>query len=187
MNKQQGDFVMPGDVIGVSEQYLPTKWTYEEEGYIKAAIIGNVSINQHKIAIVPKTTTPLILEIGDTVIGQITDVRGQRAMVNIQTSIDSSRELALPYSGAIHISQVNKGYLERLTDAFRIGDIIKGKVVKVTNDSIDLNTESSEHGVIKAMCTQCRHFMIPTKTEDTLYCEKCNRKEKRKISSNYDY
>ncbi|MDR2873975.1 MAG: exosome complex RNA-binding protein Csl4 [Methanobrevibacter sp.] len=187
MNNEQGDFVMPGDVVGVSEQYLPNKWTYEEEGFIKAAVMGNVSIEQHKIAIVPKTTTPLTLEVGDTITGQITNVIGQRALVDIQTSIDSSRELALPYSGAIHISQINKGYLERLNDAFRIGDIVEGKVVKVINDSIDLNTESSEHGVIKAMCTQCRHFMIPSKTVGTLYCENCNRKEKRKISSNYEY
>ncbi|MDR2624345.1 MAG: exosome complex RNA-binding protein Csl4 [Methanobrevibacter sp.] len=184
---EQGDFVMPGDVIGVSEQYLPGAWTYEDDGYIKAAVIGNISINRHEIAIVPRTTTPLLLKVGDIIVGQITDIKGQRAMIDVQASIDSSRELALPYSGAIHISHVKKGYLEKLTDAFKIGDIIEGKVVKIMGDNIDINTEDPEHGVLKAMCSRCRGFMDPTDSKDTLYCESCNRKEKRKISLNYDY
>ncbi|MDR3222882.1 MAG: exosome complex RNA-binding protein Csl4 [Methanobrevibacter sp.] len=186
MNMEQGDFVMPGDVIGVSEQFLPGNWTYEDEGHIKAAVIGNVSINQRKITIVPKTATPLLLKVGDSIVGQITDIKGQRAMIDIQASIDSTRELALPYSGAIHISQVKNGYLELLSDAYRIGDIIEGKVMKIMGDNIDINTEDPEYGVLKAMCSRCRQFMVPTEEDNVLYCKPCNRKEKRKISLNYD-
>jgi exosome complex component CSL4 len=186
MNIEQGDFVMPGDVLGVSEQYLPGDWTYEDGGYIKSAVIGNISINKREIVIIPKTTTPLLLKVGDTIVGQITDIKGQRAMVDIQASIDSTRELALPYSGAIHISQVKNGYLEKLTDAFRIGDIIEGKIIKIIGDNVDINTEDPENGVLKAMCSRCRKFMVPTENSNVLYCEPCNRKEKRKVSSNYD-
>lgn len=181
MDIEQGNFVMPGDVLGVSEQYLPGDWTYEDEGYIKAAVIGNVSINRHEIAIIPKTTVPVVLKVGDTVVGQITDIKGQRAMVDVQASIDSSRELALPYSGAIHVSQVKKGYLEKLTDAFRIGDIVEGKIIKIMGDNIDINTEDPEHGVLKAMCSRCRKFMVSVDDKDVLYCEQCNRKEKEKF------
>ncbi|MDR2829564.1 MAG: exosome complex RNA-binding protein Csl4 [Methanobrevibacter sp.] len=187
MDIEHGDFVMPGDVIGVSEQYLPGDWTYEDGGYIKAAIIGNVSANRHEITIIPKTTVPVVLKVDNIVVGQITDIKGQRTMVDVQAFIDSSRELALPYSGAIHVSQVKKGYLEKLTDAFRIGDIVEGKVIKIMGNNIDINTEDPEHGVLKAMCSRCRNFMVPTNNKDILYCEQCNRKEKRKISLNYDY
>jgi exosome complex component CSL4 len=182
MNISSGDFVIPGDVLGVSEEILPGKWTYDDNGIIKASIIGKVTIKQHKIDIIPKNSL-MLLEIGDTILGQITDIRGQRAMIDIQCSIKSKRQLSLPYKGAIHISQVKKGYLEKITDAFKIGDIIEGKITKIMGDNLDINTVEDEHGVLKAMCSKCRSYMVPTKENNVFYCEKCDRKEKRKISS----
>ncbi|KZX15690.1 exosome complex RNA-binding protein Csl4 [Methanobrevibacter cuticularis] len=189
MKVKSGDFVMPGDVLGVSEQFLPDEWTYDDEGYIKSAIIGNVSINNSnkKISVVPSRGNPNVLHLGDIVYGQITDVRGQRALIDVQGMKDNDRQLALPYMAAIHISQVKKGYLEKLTDAFRIGDVIEAKVSRIMGDNLDLNTSDKESGVVKAMCTRCRAFMIPTEKRDELYCEVCDRKERRKVSSEYDY
>ncbi len=188
MKVKSGDFVMPGDVLGVSEQFLPDEWTYDDDGYIKAGVLGNVLINNknRKISIIPKAGNPTMLNIGDTIYGQISDVRGQRALIDIQGMKNCDRQLALSYMGAIHISQVKKGYLEKLTDAFRIGDIIEANVSKIMGDNLDLNTTSHDKGVIKAMCTRCRAFMKPTKKKNELYCEVCDRKERRKVSSNYD-
>ena len=189
MKINSGDFVMPGDVLGVSEQFLPDKWTYDDGNCIKATVFGNVSIdNKTKmISIIPKSGTPALLKVGDTVYGQVSDVRGQRAVIDIQGMKNCNRQLALSYLGAIHISQVKKGYLEKLHDAFRIGDIIEAKVSKIMGDNLDLNTLDKDGGIIKAMCTRCRAFMKRTHKRDELYCEVCNRKERRKISSNYSY
>ncbi|MCL2114926.1 MAG: exosome complex RNA-binding protein Csl4 [Methanobrevibacter sp.] len=189
MKINSGDFVMPGDVLGVSEQFLPDEWTYDDGNCIKAAVFGNVSIdNKSKmISIIPKSGIPTLLKIGDTVYGQVSDVRGQRAMIDVQQMKNCDRQFALSYMGAIHISQVKNGYLEKLYDAFRIGDIIEAKVTRIMGDNLDLNTMDKEGGIIKAMCTKCRAFMKPTNKKDELYCEVCNRREKRKISSNYDY
>jgi len=188
MKVKSGDFVMPGDVLGVSEQFLPDKWAYDDGGYIKAAVIGTVDISpsKKKISIIPSSGNPAVLNVGDSIYGEITDVRGQRAMINVQKMKGVDRKLALPYMAAIHISQVKKGYLDKLTDAFRIGDVIEAKVSKIMGDNLDLNTEDREDGVVKAICTRCRAYMVPTTRNDELYCEVCDRKEKRKISSNYD-
>ncbi|WP_066973198.1 exosome complex RNA-binding protein Csl4 [Methanobrevibacter filiformis] len=187
MSSKTGDFVIPGEILGVSEQFLPDEGTYDDEGQIKSSIFGNVSINKsnRKVSIVPKSNTPMLLEVGDIIYGQINDVRGQRAKVEIQKLKGSNRQLALPYMGAIHISQVKKGYLEKLIDAFRIGDIIEAKITKIVGDNVDLSTASKDLGVLKAMCTKCRVYMIQTKRKGELYCEVCDRKEKRLISSNY--
>ena len=189
MKAKSGDFVMPGEVLGVSEQFLPDKWTYDDEGYIKASVLGTVDISSSnkRISIIPSSGTPAILNVGDSVYGEITDVRGQRATINIQKMKGTSRKLALPYMAAIHISQVKRGYLEKLNDAYRIGDVIEAKVSKIIGDNLDLNTEDKENGVVKAICTRCRAYMIPTGRRDELYCEVCDRKERRKISINYDY
>ena len=187
MSVESGDFVIPGDVLGVSEQFLPDEGTHDDNGQIKATIFGNVQINDFnkKVSIIPKSNTPMMIKIGDIIYGQITDVRGQRAKVEIQGLKDSKRQLALPYIGAIHISQAKKGYLDKLTDGFRIGDIIEGKVIKIIGDNIDLSTASKNLGVLKGMCTRCRAFMKPTKRYGELYCEVCDRKEKRLVSTNY--
>ncbi|MDR0911561.1 MAG: exosome complex RNA-binding protein Csl4 [Methanobrevibacter sp.] len=187
MNVKSGDFVMPGDVIGVSEQFLPDKLAYDDGGYIKAAVLGTVSIDDFAktISIIPKSGGPNVLEVGDKVYGQITDLRGQRALVHVQSAQKTSRELAFSYMAAIHISQVKKGYLEKITDAFRIGDIIQATVTKVSKDNLDLSTKNPSDGVLKAICTRCRAYMVKTNNPNELYCEICGRKEKRKVSDQY--
>jgi exosome complex component CSL4 len=162
-NYESGDLVMPGDFLAVSEQFLPGQGAYDDDGFIKSTTSGNVSINvkTKEISVISKSGGPLLLKKGDIVYGQIRDLRGQRALVDIQTKKDCDRSFALPYKAAIHISQVNKGYLDRLTEV---------------NDNC---------GVIKAMCTRCRHYMKPSKNTNELFCENCNRKEKRKLSFNY--
>ena len=75
--------------------------------------------------------------------------------------------------------------MEKLNDAFRIGDIIQAKVIKITGDNVDLSTTDKECGVLKAMCTRCRDYMHTTNKRDEVQCKSCNRKEKRKISTEY--
>lgn len=178
---------MPGDKIGIIEQYLVGKGTYEDNGDIKSSVLGNVQIDSKmkSISVNAKSNQPTLLKVGDFVYGQITDIKTQRATVDIDCLTDNSRPLALPYIGAIHISQAKSEYLDKLTDAFRIGDIIKAKVVKITGDNVDLTTVDEECGVLKAMCTRCRDYMNTTQKENEVQCRTCNKKEKREISIDY--
>ncbi|MBI5679555.1 MAG: exosome complex RNA-binding protein Csl4 [Methanobacterium sp.] len=188
MKAKSGDFVLPGDILGVTEEFVPSEWTYEEEGKIKSLVVGTVSIDDKnkKISIVPKTGTPPSLEAGKIIVGEISDVRGQRASVKIDKIKGDSRGLVTSFMGGIHISQAQKGYLSKLTDAVRIGDIVEAKVTKVMGlDTVDLTTADDELGVLKAMCTKCRYFMVKTEN-DELYCPRCDRKERRKLSSHYE-
>lgn len=187
MTVNEKNFVMPGEVIGIIEQYLPGDGTYEDSGDIKSSIMGNVEIDSINKIISIKTTleSPGLLKIGDSVYGQITDIKNQRATIKIDRLKNSTRPLALPYMGAIHISKAKEGYLKQLSDAFRIGDIIECKVDKITGDVIDLKTIDEEDGVVKAICTRCRHFMHTTNKFNEVQCYECNKKEKRELSTNY--
>ena len=186
MSVENEKIVMPGDKLGIIEQYLPGEGTYDDDGDIKSAVLGNVKINQKmKVISVVSDAKPALLKVGDTVYGQITDIKPQRANVKIECMKDNGRPLALPYMGAIHISQAKKDYLEKLSDAFRIGDIVQAKVVKITGDNVDLGTVDEDCGVLKAMCTRCRDFMHTTQKDNELQCNTCNKKERRKVSKNY--
>lgn len=186
MKIEEDKIVMPGDKLGIIEQYLPGEGTYDDDGDIKSSVLGNVKINQKmKVISVVSDAKPALLKVGDIVYGQITDIKPQRANVQIECIKDNGRPLALPYIGAIHISQAKKDYLEKLSDAFRIGDIIQAKVVKVTGDNVDLGSTDDDCGVLKAMCTRCRDYMHTTQKADEVQCNSCNKKEKRKVSKNY--
>ena len=187
MGVKNEQIVMPGDKLGIIEQYVPGEGTYDDDGEIKSSVLGNVKIDQKKriITVDSKLGKPALLKKGDIVYGQITDLKSQRANINIECIKGNPRPLALPYIGAIHISQIKKDYLEKISDAFRIGDIIEAKVIKITGDNVDLSTVDRECGVLKAICTRCRDYMYTTSKRNEVRCKTCNKKEKRKVSLNY--
>ncbi len=187
MKINSGDFVMPGDFLSVSEQFLPGKGAYEDEGSVKSATAGNVSIDRKakEISVLSKSNGPNLLEIGDIVYGEIKDLRGQRVLVTVHSKKGETRQLALPYMAAIHISQITPAYIDKVSDAFRVGDLIEAKVVKIMKDNLDLNTEDRDCGVVKSLCAKCRKEMDPI-SQNEVYCPACDRKEKRKVSSNYE-
>ena len=45
MKVNSGDFVMPGDFLSVSEQFLPGDGAYEDDGSVRSGVPGNVEIN----------------------------------------------------------------------------------------------------------------------------------------------
>lgn len=188
MKTKSGDFVLPGDALGVTEEFVPAEWTFDDEGKIRSLVAGTVSLDQKnkKISIIPKTNSPTVLKNGLVVFGQIAEVRGQRALMRIEGAKDVKRSLVTNFSGGIHISQADKGYVAKLTDEFHIGDLVEAKVTKVIGlDNVDLTTAENELGVIKAMCTNCRSYMKQT-SKNELLCPNCGRKERRKISSKYE-
>ena len=40
MKTKSGDFVLPGDSLGVTEEFVPSDWTYEDEGRIRSLVAG---------------------------------------------------------------------------------------------------------------------------------------------------
>ena len=187
MKTKSGDFVLPGDSLGVTEEFVPADWTFDDEGKIRSLVAGTVSLDKKnkRISIVPKTNFPSILKNGIVVFGQISEVRGQRALMKIEGAKDTKRSLVTNFSGGIHISQADKGYVSKLTDEFRIGDLVEARVTKIIGlDNVDLTTAEKELGVIRAMCTNCRSYMKQT-TKNEVLCPNCGRKERRKISSEY--
>ncbi len=46
MSIEEEKIVMPGDKLGIIEQYLPGDGTYDDNGDIKSAVLGNVRLNQ---------------------------------------------------------------------------------------------------------------------------------------------
>jgi exosome complex component CSL4 len=181
----EGKFVIPGEVVGISEEFMPGEWTYEEEGNIFAAVTGNIEIDmkERKIKVLPKVSTPPIIKNGDLVIGTIWEVKGQLAIISVLKIKGVDRSLPGNVRGALHISKVREGYVSDLSREFASGDIIVAKVVEAQREPVELTTAGKSLGVVKAFCSKCGGPMEPFK--NGLKCSECKHVESRKISSEY--
>ncbi|RAP45750.1 MAG: hypothetical protein BZ135_05185 [Methanosphaera sp. rholeuAM6] len=184
MNHKENDLVLPGEILCTYEEYIPSSWTYVEEGFIKASINGRIQINKKEKTIsVSSINAPDSLKIDDYVVGHITEVKQNKALVTIKMIKGKNRDLITGYKGYIHISKANEDYISSLHDLFKIGDIVEAKVINIYGpEYIDLSTSQKDTGVIKAMCVNCRKFM--KLVDGKLVCE-CGKVDSRNISSNY--
>jgi exosome complex component CSL4 len=181
-----GDFVVPGDFLATAEEFVPSDGTYEENGKIYSATVGIVLIDARKkhVSVFSKALGPPILKPGDIVIGRIDEVRDQVANVSIGAVRGrEERELPLPNTGAIHISQTRAGYVKDLSTQFKAGDIVRAKVLNARREPVQLTTSGEDLGVIVARCSRCRAFL--EREGSRLRCPHCENVEFRKLASDY--
>ncbi len=178
------NIVLPGDLIGTSEEFTPKNGTFVDKGNIYAATTGIVKINakERSISVTPVTNVPPHLQVGDIVIGQVTDIKESVALVEI-ASIKGrgEREIVNAEQAAIHVSNIKDAYVKELYSEFSPFDIVKARVIDLRN--MRLTTVNKELGVMKAYCSNCRTVL--KKDNNKLRCPKCNRVETRKLSSDY--
>jgi exosome complex component CSL4 len=181
----EGNFVTPGEVLGISEEFMPGNWAYEEDGSIYAAVSGIVEIDMkdRKINIIPKVSTPPAIKDDDIIIGSIWDVKGALALLSILKIKGVDRSLPGNIRGALHISKARQGYVSDLSKEFSTGDIVMAKVVDANREPVELTTSGNSFGVVKAYCSVCGGSFEPFK--NGLRCTACKRMEPRKVSSDY--
>jgi exosome complex component CSL4 len=182
--KEETKKVLPGDLIGTSEEFIPRNSTYIEGGNIYASASGIVKINkkERSISVTPVTNTPPHLQVGDIVIGQVTEVKDSVALVEIAgIKGKGEREIVNAEQAAIHVSNVKDAYVKDLYYEFAPFDIVKAKVLDLRN--MRLSTVNKELGVMKAYCGNCKTVLKIDSNK--LKCPKCERIETRKLSSDY--
>jgi exosome complex component CSL4 len=182
--KEEPRSVFPGDFIGTSEEFTPRNGAYLDGGNIYAAASGivNISKKERSISVTPVTNTPPHLQVGDIVIGQVTDVKDSVALVEIAgIKGKGEREIVNAEQAAIHVSNVKDAYVKELYYEFAPFDIVKARVLDLRN--MRLSTVNKELGVMKAYCGNCRAVLKIDNSK--LKCPKCERTETRKLSSDY--
>jgi exosome complex component CSL4 len=112
----------------------------------------------------------------------VESVSNDLAFIDIISVEKSNGVQKTDFTGIIHISQTRREYLESMYDAFRIGDLIRARVLNNTNP-FQLTTKEPSLGVVVAFCTRCGSIL--KKSDDRLVCPICGNVEKRKISIMY--
>jgi exosome complex component CSL4 len=183
-SERLGAFVLPGDLIGTTEEFRAGAQTYENAGSICATAAGTVKINNRDrtISVIPSTSTPPALKRDDVVIGQVTGLRESLVLVAI-AGVRGVLDRAIPDVGpaVIHVSNIKKAYVKDISHEFGLFDIVKARITDLKNMRLD--TSEPELGVMKAFCSSCRTAM--TKNGSKLVCPACKQVETRKTSTDY--
>jgi exosome complex component CSL4 len=175
------ELLTPGEPIGLIEEYIGHDGTYEDErGVIRGKYLGAVHIDDIKREVhVKRMKEPLLIKVGDEVIGRIFNVSGVFGYVKIE--VKNNKPLDRSFTGVLYPHKVVKD----INNVYRVGDHIYARVVSLKNRTIHLSIAGRNYGVIKAFCKYCGSVLVKVRNNE-LRCSRCGNKEKRKLSIYYN-
>jgi exosome complex component CSL4 len=182
--RKSGQFVVPGDRLGVIEEFTAGPGTYVEHGTIYSKTTGRTLMDtlNKKVSVYPLVQALGVPRVGSIVSGQVLDVKSKIAMLRILKV--GKRSLSGFFTGVLHISDVSPSYVEIMFDVCKTGDIMRAKVISDKNRTFYLSTAEKDLGVIYAFCSRCGHVLLLAR--QGLRCSRCGNIEKRKVSSDYE-
>lgn len=175
--------MLPGDRLGVVEEFLPGVGTYEDEGTIYANFTGNAKIDtkNKRVTVIPTTRIPELPKEGSTVIAAVTHTQEKIATVSIW-KIDGN-VLQNPFTALLHISSSSPRYERNMADVCKAGDILRARVIDMTNRIPQLTTAGRGLGVVKAFCSKCGGLLDFATRK--LQCVSCGNVERRRLAEDY--
>ena len=181
--RKSGQFVVPGDRLGVIEEFTPGPGTYVEHGTIHSKTTGRTLMDtlNKKVSVYPLVQIVSVPRVGSIVSGQVLDVKSKTAVLRILKV--GKRSLSGFFTGLLHISGVSPSYVEIMFNVCKTGDIMRAKVISDKNRTFYLSTAEKNLGVIYAFCSRCGH-VLPFGRQ-RLQCPRCGNIEKRKVTSDY--
>lgn len=179
----EGSFVLPGDIVGSAEEFVPGDCTYVRGGVIYASTAGLVKINpqNRSASVMPKTNAPPRLCQGDIVVGEVVDLKDSLVIVALAFKKGYEGRPISDEEATIHISNVKNSYVKDLRQMFSMRDILKAKIID--ERQLRLSTGDEDLGVIKAYCNRCMTGLV--RKDGRLVCPSCANTETRKLSSCY--
>jgi len=178
------DNVMIGDYLGTIEEFLVGEGTYAENGKIFAARLGEKIIDKEKYLVKVIGKKPLELQVGQTIYGKVFSIKKNLLVLIIKKVQGFNEELEV--QAGLFVANISDAYVKKPEDMFGIGDIVKGKIIKIDLDFVHVSTKGENFGVVKAFCRRCRTPLVRSKkVRNKLICENCGNKEIRKIAKDY--
>jgi exosome complex component CSL4 len=181
--RESGQFVLPGECLGVIEEFIPDAGTYVMDGVIHSKVVGRALLDflNKRVSVYPLIHGARIPKVGSVVLGQVSYVQTENAGVRIFKI--GNKPLSGFFSGILHVSDVQQTYVKSMFDVCKPGDIIRAKVISEKNRVYHLSTKDNELGVVYAFCSQCG-YMLELKRH-IMRCLRCGKIEKRKIALDY--
>jgi exosome complex component CSL4 len=181
--RKSGLFVVPGERLGVIEEFTPGPGTYVEEGIIHSEVTGCTLLDMlnKQVSVYPLVEKATVPQVGDVVTGLVLDVRSKQATLRVFQV--GEKTLSGFFTGMLHISSVSQGYVDNMYDVCKAGDVMRAKVISTKNRTFFLSTAEKDLGVTYALCSRCGNPLQPK--DRGMRCDHCGNLERRKKSPYY--
>jgi exosome complex component CSL4 len=181
--QKSGHLVVPGERLGVIEEFIPDSGTYVKDGVIYSKIVGRALLDllNKRVSVYPLVSGELVPKASSTVVGQIGNAQSDNVLVRIFRL--ENKKLSGEFSGILHISDVSDRYVDSMNDVCKPGDIVRAKVISGKNRIFHLSTNDKNLGILYAFCSRCGTLLEPQRYE--LRCPKCGNIENRKMAPDY--
>jgi exosome complex component CSL4 len=181
--EKSGHLVMPGERLGVIEEFIPDAGTYVKDGVIYSKIIGRslVDLQNRRVSVYPVSEGAVVPKLGSIVIGQIGNAQSDNVLVRIFKV--GKKEISGTFGGILHVSDVSDRYVDQMSDVCKPGDIVRAKVISEKNKVFHLSTNDKNLGILYAFCS--RDSALLEQDRYDLKCPKCGNIEQRKIAPDY--
>ncbi len=181
--EKSGHLVLPGERLGVIEEFIPDSGTFVKDGVIYSKIIGRslVDLQNRKVSVYPVVQGVVVPKVSTVVIGQIGNAQSDNVLVRIFRI--GNKKLTGNFGGILHVSDVSDRYVDQISDVCKPGDIIRAKVISEKNQVYHLSTNDKGLGVLYGFCSRCGTLLEQNGYD--LKCPKDGNIETRKISPDY--
>lgn len=133
--KKERDFVVPGDRIVQSLDYLPGRNSYREGDSIFAKRLGLVSVVNRVVSVIP-LAGPYVPKVGDMVIGEVEEIQSNGWIINISGVYTAY----MPLSGVREYIDTTRS---QLSHYYGIGDVLYAKVSGANADSVQVSMQDT--------------------------------------------
>ncbi len=181
--QKTGQLVLPGERLGVIEEFVPDAGTFVKDGVIYSKVVGRAlhDLATRRVSVHPVGRQALIPKVGSIVMGQVAG--GQSDSVNVRIFQIGDKQISTVFMGVLHVSDANIRYVDSMHDVCKAGDIVRARVISDKNQVYHLSTKDSDLGVIYAFCSNCGGTLEPRR--QGMHCPKCGRIEERKATADY--
>jgi len=202
--EEQAALVMPGDKIGVEEEYVAADNTYvDKDGSIRAAILGTVVMKDGKISVVNESHDVRKFRRGMFVLGRVSDDLRSVLFVKLDSVHVNGVEYMPLKDGKIVMSQrrpmgrgPGRGFQpregggrgereQRPMKPCGVGDVIVARIAYDDPEIFTLSLDDNESGVVYAECEFCSTHLEIDSATGALKCPACKHREQRKVSILY--
>jgi exosome complex component CSL4 len=186
--------IFPGEQVALIEEFEGGKNTYITDGTIRSKAVGTrvYDIKRRIVKINPKNS-PMLPKIGDVLVGYIEMLFGSMMSVRVlyineKKSYAGFSAIASARTGGGGSNNSGGGGWRERGDRrgrtiFRVGDIIRGRVISLLNSTVHITIDEKEFGVLYTLCFNCGGDTV--RVHNSVKCIECGVYEERKLTHDY--
>ncbi len=181
--QKSGHLVLPGERLGVIEEFIPDSGTYVKDGVIYSKIVGRALMDllNKRVSVYPLVNGAVVPKVGSVVVGQVGNAQSDNVLVRIFRV--GSKKISGVFGGILHISDVSDRYIDSMNEVCKPGDLIRAKVISTKNQVYHLTTADKNLGILYGFCSRCGNLLEQQRYE--MHCSRCGNIEKRKTTMDY--